>query len=98
MKHSKSHKIVGGRHPMVTIGLEEQGRTFVSNDCFVGDTERIWLITGYGFLSALGIPMLTGAQTQHGGKEYLPTPERSDFHFSPSWLICTGGARGDWHC
>ncbi|KAB8266305.1 muts domain V-domain-containing protein [Aspergillus pseudonomiae] len=41
-----SHKIVGGRHPTVKLGLEEQGRRFVSNDCFLGDQERIWLITG----------------------------------------------------
>lgn len=41
-----SHKIVGGRHPTVKLGLEEQGRSFVSNDCFIGDEERIWLITG----------------------------------------------------
>ncbi|OGM43403.1 DNA mismatch repair protein Msh1 [Aspergillus bombycis] len=41
-----SHKIVGGRHPTVKLGLEEQGRRFVSNDCFLGDPERIWLITG----------------------------------------------------
>lgn len=41
-----SHKIVGGRHPTVKLGLEEQGRAFVSNDCFMGETERIWLITG----------------------------------------------------
>lgn len=41
-----SHKIVGGRHPTVKLGLEEQGRSFVSNDCFLGDSERIWLITG----------------------------------------------------
>ncbi|KAF9894281.1 DNA mismatch repair ATPase msh1 [Aspergillus nanangensis] len=40
------HKIVGGRHPTVKLGLEEQGRRFVSNDCFLGDPERIWLITG----------------------------------------------------
>ena len=40
------HKIVGGRHPTVKLGLEEQGRYFVSNDCFLGDSERIWLITG----------------------------------------------------
>lgn len=40
------HKIVGGRHPTVKLGLEEQGRPFVSNDCFLGDQERIWLITG----------------------------------------------------
>lgn len=41
-----SHRIVGGRHPTVKLGLEEHGRTFVSNDCFLGDKERIWLITG----------------------------------------------------
>lgn len=41
-----SHKIVGGRHPTVKLGLEEQGRSFMSNDCFLGDQERIWLITG----------------------------------------------------
>lgn len=50
-----SHKIVAGRHPTVKLGLEEQGRRFVSNDCFLGgdrdgdgdgNQERIWLITG----------------------------------------------------
>ncbi|KAE8354143.1 muts domain V-domain-containing protein [Aspergillus coremiiformis] len=41
-----SHRIVGGRHPTVKLGLEEQGRRFVSNNCFLGDQERIWLITG----------------------------------------------------
>ena len=40
------HRIVGGRHPTVTLGLEEQGRAFVSNDCLIGEKERIWLITG----------------------------------------------------
>ncbi|KAI9934484.1 DNA mismatch repair ATPase msh1 [Aspergillus wentii] len=46
MNKGTSHKIVGGRHPTVKLGLEEQGRKFVSNDCFIGDPERIWLITG----------------------------------------------------
>ncbi|EFE34750.1 uncharacterized protein ARB_06513 [Trichophyton benhamiae CBS 112371] len=41
-----SHKIIGGRHPTVKLGVEEQGRPFVSNDCFVGGKERILLITG----------------------------------------------------
>ena len=41
-----SHRIVGGRHPTVKLGLEEQGRRFISNDCFIGDEDRIWLITG----------------------------------------------------
>ena len=41
-----SHKIIGGRHPTVKLGLEEQGRSFVTNDCLVGDEERVWFITG----------------------------------------------------
>lgn len=40
------HRIIGGRHPTVKLGLEEQGRAFVSNDCSIGAKERIWLITG----------------------------------------------------
>ncbi|MCJ1283738.1 DNA mismatch repair ATPase msh1 [Xylographa opegraphella] len=40
------HKIVAGRHPTVKLGLEEQGRAFISNDCFVGDKQNVWLITG----------------------------------------------------
>lgn len=40
------HKIVGGRHPMVKLGVEEQGRSFVSNDLFLDERERCWLITG----------------------------------------------------
>jgi DNA mismatch repair ATPase MutS len=32
---TKSH-IVGGRHPMVEVGLTRQGRQFTSNDCMVG--------------------------------------------------------------
>lgn len=46
LTNGTDHKIVGGRHPTVKLGLEEQGRRFVSNDCFLGSTERIWLITG----------------------------------------------------
>lgn len=46
LNYGTSHKIIAGRHPTVKLGLEEQGRSFVSNDCFVGDKSRIWLITG----------------------------------------------------
>ncbi|KAE8151055.1 muts domain V-domain-containing protein [Aspergillus avenaceus] len=46
LTNGTSHKVVGGRHPTVTLGLEEQGRRFISNDCFLGDGQRIWLITG----------------------------------------------------
>lgn len=41
-----SHKVIGGRHPTVEVGLEEQGRHFVHNDLFLGGQERIWLVTG----------------------------------------------------
>ncbi|KAJ6172281.1 DNA mismatch repair protein Msh1 [Penicillium chermesinum] len=46
LNNGTSHNIVGGRHPTVKLGLEEQGRSFVSNDCHLGGQERIWLITG----------------------------------------------------
>ncbi|PWY89329.1 hypothetical protein BO70DRAFT_285772 [Aspergillus heteromorphus CBS 117.55] len=46
LNEGKCHKIIGGRHPTVKLGLEEQGRRFVSNDCFLGEMERIWLVTG----------------------------------------------------
>lgn len=46
LNNSKDHKIIGGRHPTVKLGLEEEGRAFVGNDCFVGEKERVWLITG----------------------------------------------------
>jgi DNA mismatch repair ATPase MutS len=37
---------MGGRHPTVQVGLQQQGRTFVTNDCLVGDEDRLWIITG----------------------------------------------------
>ena len=46
LNNGTSHKIISGRHATVKLGLEEQGRAFVSNDCFVGEEHRIWLITG----------------------------------------------------
>lgn len=46
LNNTSIHKIVGGRHPTVEGGLEEEGRSFVTNDCFVGDVQRTWLITG----------------------------------------------------
>ena len=53
---------------MVKIGLEEQGRSFVSNDCYVGDVERIWLITGYGSKSYSDEPILTRMRPNMAGK------------------------------
>ena len=46
LNEGRSHRILEGQHPTVMLGLEEQGRHFVSNDCLVGDKELIWLITG----------------------------------------------------
>lgn len=43
---STDHQIIGGRHPTVKLGLEEQGRTFVSNDCVLDAKQQIWLVTG----------------------------------------------------
>jgi DNA mismatch repair ATPase MutS len=46
LNQTTAHKVVAGRHPTVEGGLEEEGRSFVSNDCFVGDVQRVWVITG----------------------------------------------------
>jgi DNA mismatch repair ATPase MutS len=41
-----AHNVVGGRHPVVEAGLDDNGRKFAPNDCLLGENERIWLITG----------------------------------------------------
>jgi len=41
-----SHRIVGGRHPTVKVGLQEKGQSFISNDLYLDKKERAWLITG----------------------------------------------------
>ncbi|CAG8623035.1 4759_t:CDS:10, partial [Funneliformis caledonium] len=43
---SNSHKVTGGRHPIVESGLHMKERQFTKNDCYVGDKERVLLITG----------------------------------------------------
>ncbi|OPB43021.1 mtDNA repair protein [Trichoderma guizhouense] len=45
---SRTHTIMGGRHPTVEGGLLEQGRRFTRNDCIVGPSPNglIWFITG----------------------------------------------------
>ena len=46
MTDSMVHKIYGGRHPTVELGLAKTGRQFVRNDCHISPDERIWLVTG----------------------------------------------------
>ena len=46
MTDAMVHKIYGGRHPTVELGLAKAGRPFVRNDCFLQPNERIWLVTG----------------------------------------------------
>ena len=38
--------IEAGRHPVAERLLENQGRSFVPNDCRMEDDERLWLLTG----------------------------------------------------
>lgn len=44
--HSLSFHIEGGRHPVVEDALATEGKTFQGNTCHLGDTSRIWLLTG----------------------------------------------------
>ena len=46
LNNGRSHRVLGGQHPTVMLGLEEQGKAFISNDCLVGADKHIWLITG----------------------------------------------------
>ncbi len=39
--------IRGGRHPVVEAGLARNGQgQFIGNDCDLGETQRLWLLTG----------------------------------------------------
>jgi DNA mismatch repair ATPase MutS len=46
LNQTSAHKVIAGRHPTVEDGLEGEGRSFTTNDCFVGDVQRSWVITG----------------------------------------------------
>ncbi|MCC8417739.1 MAG: DNA mismatch repair protein MutS [Rickettsia endosymbiont of Bryobia graminum] len=39
-------EIIGGRHIVVEQSLLNNTKSFVSNDCILSETDRIWLITG----------------------------------------------------
>lgn len=43
-----AHRVMGGRHPTVELGLRAAGRSFAPNDCLVGTPSqgRLWLVTG----------------------------------------------------
>ncbi|KAH7060577.1 muts domain V-domain-containing protein [Macrophomina phaseolina] len=63
LNHGTTHKIVGGRHPVVETGLLEQGRNFTSNSCNVGDGKRILLITGHVSPHTSRSPNMAGKST-----------------------------------
>ncbi len=43
----KEFNIQGGRHPVVEMSMRRQTSTpFVSNDCNLGDGQKLWLLTG----------------------------------------------------
>src|SRR3546814_15859078 len=39
-------EISGGRHPVVEDALRRDGQPFVANDCRLGASDRLWLVTG----------------------------------------------------
>ena len=39
-------EVSGGRHPVVEAALSRSGDRFVANDCMLGETSRLWLVTG----------------------------------------------------
>lgn len=43
---SLAFDIKGGRHPVVEAVLDSTGVKFIANDCALGDSAKIWLLTG----------------------------------------------------
>ena len=39
-------EIDGGRHPVAERLLEALGRAFIANDCHIGGSNRLWVLTG----------------------------------------------------
>ena len=46
LNNSTSQIIIGGKHPMVDLGLAEKGVGFTTNDCQMNPQERLLFITG----------------------------------------------------
>lgn len=44
--NSLSFDIVEGRHPVVEAALQKQSESFIPNDCDLGESQRLWLLTG----------------------------------------------------
>lgn len=44
--NSLTFEIKKGRHPVVEEGLAAEGAAFVPNDCDLGESSRLWLVTG----------------------------------------------------
>ncbi len=44
--NSLAFDIKGGRHPVVEAALAKQSQSFIVNDCDLGETQRLWLLTG----------------------------------------------------
>ncbi|KFH64052.1 DNA mismatch repair protein MutS [Podila verticillata NRRL 6337] len=46
LDNSGRSTIISGRHPVVELALQDEGRHFFENDCSVGQDDLIWLLTG----------------------------------------------------
>ena len=46
VNESREIDIDGGRHPVVEQALQKSGVEFVPNDCHLGGTQKLWLLTG----------------------------------------------------
>ncbi len=44
--NSTAFSITGGRHPVVEQSLKSKAESFVSNDCDLSESQKLWLLTG----------------------------------------------------
>jgi DNA mismatch repair protein MutS len=43
---STAFEIINGRHPVVEVALAKKREAFIANGCDLGESQRLWLITG----------------------------------------------------
>lgn len=46
MDQSNAFAITKGRHPVVEIFLQKEAQNFIANNCDLGPTQKLWLLTG----------------------------------------------------
>jgi DNA mismatch repair protein MutS len=44
--YGNEFSLIGARHPVIDTVLQQQGKSFIANDCSLFDSQRLWILTG----------------------------------------------------